>query len=61
MIDAFMTLIHELDMDPDLVLYLDTNIRLVLDNIRKRATNDSGEVDKHKISIYENKENLVRY
>ena len=60
MIDAFMTLIHELDMDPDLVLYLETNMPLVLGNIRKRATNDSGEVDKNKISIYENKEKLSK-
>lgn len=60
MIDAFMTLIHELDMDPDLVIYLETNIPLVLGNIRKRATNDSEEVDKSKISIYENKEKLSK-
>ena len=60
MVEAFMTLIHELDMDPDLVLYLETNIPLVLGNIRKRATNDSEEVDKSKISIYENKEKLSK-
>ena len=33
MVEAFMTLIHELDMDPDLVIYLDTNIPLVLSSI----------------------------
>lgn len=60
MVEAFMTLIHELDMDPDLVLYLETNIPLVLGNIRKRATNDSEEIDKNKISIYENKEKLSK-